>query len=149
MYDAQSFYLRFKINLLFSEILFHLCTINFPSYFLGKNNQQLSQVKWGSVCQMIQMLSVVVLLPIKKLRICKRLSIRSCDSLSLVIPNNKTIEHWRLKVLFYCDFECCIGFAQWSLTFGVQFSQGNSFSRQSSVTYIGRESLFAPPPPTI
>ena len=28
--------------------------------------------------------------------------IRSCtrDNLSLVIPNNKTIEHWRLKVLF-------------------------------------------------
>ena len=30
-------------------------------------------------------------------------SIRFHDSLSLVIPNNKTTEHWRLKMLYYCN----------------------------------------------
>ena len=29
----------------------------------------------------------------------------SRDSLSLVIPNNRTIDHWQLKVLFYCLVE--------------------------------------------
>ena len=32
-----------------------------------------------------------------------RFLIRSRESLGLVIPNNKTIEHLRLKVLFYCN----------------------------------------------
>ena len=37
------------------------------------------------------------------LSIYRRFSIHFRDSLSLVIPNYKNLEHWWLKMLFYCN----------------------------------------------
>ena len=38
--------------------------------------------------------------PLEIKQIYRWFLIHSCDNLSQVIPNNKTLEHWRLKVLF-------------------------------------------------
>ena len=49
----------------------------------------------------IQVKTFFFVLSTKNTEIYRQFSIRSPDSLSLVIQKNKTIEHWWLKVLLY------------------------------------------------